>query len=568
MRLWKGHARRSAEIQPEEIFLDSSNIPEFDRDQFEGRIERPISKRSFAFVAGALALVFCFYIVEAGQLQLYKGEAYAKQALENQLARTVVFADRGFIVDRQGREIATNIRPPAPDGAQSADYSVRSYEPYRGVAAVVGYAKGPAKDSSGAYFRESSIGMDGVEAAFNDLLAGVNGLKLTETNAKGKVVSESTLLPPEHGGRLTLSIDAKVSQAMYDAMADIATRSRFQGGAGLIMDVHTGELLAMVSYPEFSMQTLADGEDRQAIAAYLSDSKQPFLDRSTQGTYAPGSIVKPIVAMGALEEGVIDEYKQILSTGSISIPNPYFPDKPTVFRDWKAHGYVDMRHAIAASSDVYFYEVGGGYGAQKGLGIEKLDKYFRMFGFSAPAGLSGFTEATGSIPTPEWKAKNFPDDPVWRVGNTYHTAIGQYGVTITPLQAVRAAAAIANNGLLLKPTLLASSTPQGEKLPVSQHSFDVAHEGMRLAAGGGTAAAVNVPFMQVAGKTGTAQVGSRNEHMNSWVIGFFPYENPKYAFAMVLEKAPAGTLMGAPAAMRQVLDWMHANAPEYVEDRR
>ncbi len=558
MAWWRRRKKVGIEIEPDEIFADSTNISEFDRDRFEGRIERPLDRRSYIFLSGFLVVLFGGYLLQAGNLELLRGKAYAEQAKNNQLARSVLFADRGVIVDRMGRELADNAI------TEGAEYSTRTYAGFRGVAHVVGYAKPPAQDSGGVYFRESSVGVDGAEAAYDGVLAGKNGLKLTETDAIGKVVSEATLLPPEHGERLALSIDAEVTEGFYDALASVARESRFTGAAGVLMDARTGEVLAMVSYPEFSPQVLAQGTDRGAIAEYLSNPGRPFLDRATQGLYAPGSIVKPIVAAGALALGVISPEKEILSTGSMSIPNPYDPSRPSIFKDWRVNGWTDAREAIAVSSDIYFYQVGGGFEGQKGMGIANIGKYLRLFGFGEITGLEGFAESTGNIPSPEWKAQAFPDDPTWRLGDTYNTAIGQYGMQVTPLQASRAAGGLAT-GELVVPTLIASSTPKKSAIAVPQKDVQVAREGMRLSVREGIAGAVNKPYVAVAAKTGTAQVGARNEYMNSWMIGFFPYEAPRYAFAVVLDRGPAGTLVGASAATSRFLDWMYANAPEYLQ---
>ncbi|OGC80099.1 hypothetical protein A2943_03280 [Candidatus Adlerbacteria bacterium RIFCSPLOWO2_01_FULL_51_16] len=556
--LWGRKKRRTAEIHPDEILIDSKNLAHFDTDRLEGRIERPLSRRSFLFVGGILTFLFLGFLARASDLQLIQGEAYATQARENQLAETTIFADRGLIVDRTGTPLAWNEKDSPED-----DFAQRIYATQGGIAHVVGYVKPPAKDSSGIYFQETYLGVDGVEKVFDAVLAGQNGIELTETDARGKVVSKARVREPLAGEKLALSIDADVSSGFFEAVAQRAEESRFQGGAGVLMDIQTGEIIALVNYPEFSPTALTSG-DPAIIQALLSDPRQPFLNRATAGLYAPGSIVKPFVAVGALTEGVIDESTEILSTGSISIPNPYFPDKPSVFKDWKAHGWVDMRHAIAVSSDVYFYEVGGGFQNQRGLGIAGLDKYFKLFGFATLPGLLGFSQEEGLIPTPAWKEEVFDGDP-WRIGDTYNTAIGQYGVQVTPLQAVRAIAAVANGGILVTPTLLASSTAATAALPIDPHTFAVVREGMRLGVEGGTAAAVSVLFVKMAAKTGTAQVGTRNQFMNSWIIGFFPYEAPRYAFALVLERAPAGTLTGAPAAMRTFLDWLNANAPEYFQ---
>ncbi|MGC9602237.1 MAG: penicillin-binding transpeptidase domain-containing protein [Minisyncoccia bacterium] len=547
-----------AQIDPDEILIDSQNIAQFDRDQFEGRIERPLGQRSFLLIGVIVGISFIALVVRAGDLQLLRGIAYAKQAEDNQLSQQIIVADRGVIVDRNGVPLAYNVRESVTDA-----FAKRVYSTLRGVSLVVGYVKPPAKDSSGTYYRDVFLGMDGVEAAYNSELSGTNGSKLSETDAHGNVVSESIQNEPVPGQKITLSLDANVTQGLYDTLAKIAEQSGFQGGAGVIMDVQTGELLAMTSYPEYSSQALTDG-DTAAITAFNNDPKLPFLNRAVDGLYSPGSIIKPIIAVAALTEGVITPDKQILSTGSISVPNPYDPAHPSVFKDWRANGWVTMRQAIAVSSDVYFYEVGGGYPGQPGLGINAIDKYLNMFGFGAPTGLVGFTEPSGTISSVAWKAANFPGDP-WRLGDTYHTAIGQYGTQITPLQAVREAAVIANGGKLLTPSLIASSTPQFVQINVPAQNLEVVREGMRLGVTDGIAQAVKFDFVHVAAKTGTAQVGIQNQYQNSWIIGFWPYEHPRYAFAMVMEKGPAGTQIESPSAMGIFLQWMEANAPQYLQ---
>lgn len=558
LRLYRPRKKFKAEIQPDEIFADSANVGQLDIERFEGRIERPLGRRSLLLMLSLMGFFFVLYVGRAFDLQFVHGAAYATQAAENKLAADVVFADRGIIVDRNNLPLASNDRTSVEE-----DFAKRVYSTLPGLAHVIGYTKAPAKDSSGFYFRDSYEGIDGAEQIFNDVLAGQNGLRLTETDARGKTVSESTQRFPESGEKITLSIDAGVTSGLYEAIVNRATASGFQGGAAIIMDIETGELISLTSYPEYSPTALSNG-DQEALKSLLSDKRQPFLDRAITGLYAPGSIVKPIVGLAALTEGVIDENKQILSTGSISIPNPYDPSKPSIFRDWRAHGLVDLRRAIAVSSDVYFYEVGGGYKDQKGIGIDKLDYYFRLFGFGNPTGIEGLTEPAGTIPTPEWKLKTFNGDP-WRVGDTYNTSIGQYGVQITPLQAVRATAAIANSGKLLTPTLLASSTPMVAKyISLPEHNYEVVREGMRQGVTDGIAQAMNLPYVHVAAKTGTAQVGAHNEYINSWVVGFFPYEKPKYAFAMVLEKGPANTTVGAAPAMGQFFIWLNEHFPQYL----
>jgi penicillin-binding protein 2 len=331
------------------------------------------------------------------------------------------------------------------------------------------------------------------------------------------------------------------------------------------MDINSGEILAMVSFPEYDSTVLTIGKDKSLIDGYFANKNNPFLNRVTSGLFTPGSIVKPFVAFAALEEKIIDPLKQIESTGQLVLPNPYNPSNPSIFKDWKAHGFVDVRRAIAVSSDVYFYQIGGGFGNQKGLGIEKLEKYFKIFGFGEATGIMTDEEENGVIPNPKWKEDNF-DGEIWRIGNTYHTAIGQYGMQITPIQAVRAVAALANGGYLVTPSLLfsATSSPQiGSRINGRWENFKIVQEGMRQAVTEGTAKGLDTQAVSIAAKTGTAELGDRKQFVNSWTIGFFPYEKPKYAFAIVMERGPVKNLIGATYVMRQTIDGMAKNTPEY-----
>ncbi len=549
----------TTEINPDEILIDASNVPEFDRDQFEGRIERPLGRRTLFMASALMGLLFVGYIARASDLQLIQGSTFAERAKNNQLAQRTIFADRGIIEDRNGVPLAYNERQSVED-----DFADRVYTDMPGLAHVIGFAQAPAKDAGGTYYRTQFIGMDGAEKAFNDALAGQNGLKLTETDARDKIVSESTIQPPQAGAKLTLSIDAKVTSGLYTVLANRAQEAHAVGAAGVIMDVRTGELLALTSYPEYSPNAMEQG-DTAAIRSYNTNKSQPFLDRAVDGLYSPGSIIKPIMAAAALQEGVITPNTVIVSTGQISVPNPYDPAHPGIFRDWRVNGPVTVRDAIAVSSDIFFYEVGGGYKNQPGIGIANIEKYFRMFGYGSDAGLEGFSYKTGTIPSPQWKTETFPDDPTWRVGNTYHTAIGQYGMQVTPLQAVREAVAVANGGYLLTPTLVEGPAQNVARLPIDPQNLQISREGMRQGVRTGIATAINFPFVQPAAKTGTAQVGVHNEYQNAWMIGFWPYDEPKYAFAVVLERMPSGTLVGGASVMYDFFQWMNSNAPQYLQ---
>ena len=234
--------------------------------------------------------------------------------------------------------------------------------------------------------------------------------------------------------------------------------------------------------------------------------------------------------------------------------------------DWKAHGLVDLRHAIAVSSNVYFYEVGGGYQGQKGIGIMNIEKYTRMFGFGTTTGIYFLGEKAGTIPDPEWKAKNFNGE-AWRVGDTYNTSIGQYGFQVSPIQVVRGVAAIANEGVLITPTFIkADGAPvKNESINLNPDFYTIVKEGMRLGVTEGTSAPLNFPFMEIASKTGTAQINVLKDEVNSWVIGFWPYKNPKYAFAVVMERGSKNNQFSATLVMQEFFNWLSVNANNYLD---
>jgi penicillin-binding protein 2 len=582
----KRRSSKNAEIFPEDIFLDSSNLPQFDVDQFEGRIEKPIPHRNILAAGIIFGLIAILYIYQIVNIQIIRGGEFRRIAENNHLDHSLIFAERGAIMDRYGKLLAWN----KIDETQN-EFSLRSYRGNLGTHNLLGYVKYPQKDKSGFYYNTELKGADGVEKYYNESLLGKNGIKIVETDVHGKTYPGSLIEPMVKGSDLILTVDAKLQEAFYASIKDIAGRSGFKGGAGVIMDVNTGEVLASVSFPEYDSNVMTDGQDTEKIKTYLSNTSMPFLDRVSGGLYTPGSILKPFFAIGALNEGIITPEKQIESTGQLKVPNPYQPGEFTIFKDWTVNGWTDMRKAIAVSSDIYFYQIGGGFPGQRGLGIEKIEKYARMFGLGSSISNNYFSGKAGVIPNQEWKKENFDGD-IWRLGDTYHTAIGQYGFQITPIQAVRAVCALANGGYLVTPTLVMASTTseytvqgvtsdpsvlsnfglENQKKEVNKiaitnaNYFKVIREGMRMTVTDGTMKSLNVPYVKVAGKTGTAQLGTLKKYINSWSTGFWPAEKPRYAFAVMLEKGPNDAVYGATAVMRLLLDWMNVYSRQYIAD--
>ncbi|MDP9249557.1 MAG: penicillin-binding transpeptidase domain-containing protein [bacterium] len=556
----KNNRRGNTFVEPDEIFLDSKNLANFDRQQFEGRIEKTIPKKTIF----ALGILFLFFVGIFGSrlayLQIGKGEAYFDRSQNNVLEKIIIFADRGIIYDRNKQELAWNER------SEDSPVPTRAYIT-PGFSHLLGYVSYPTKDSSGNYWQGEFIGKDGLEKQYHQTLLGINGAKIIETDARGKTYSENIVNAPKQGTDLITSIDADIQKELFALIKSHADQHTFSGGAGIVMDLRNGEILASTSFPEYNSEVLSLGSDKATINGYLNDKRKAFLERDISGLYTPGSIVKPFFALAALAEEIIDPYKEILSTGSISLPNPYFPDQKSVFKDWRVNGWTNMMEAIAVSSDIYFYEIGGGFEDQKGLGIARLEKYAKLFGMDEKTGIDRPDEKSGVIPNQEWKLKNFNGDP-WRVGDTYNTAIGQYGFQVTPIEMVRAIGAIGNGGTLLTPHLVLNDTEK-EKLirtvDLNPEYFGFVQEGMRQTVTLGTATSLNVPYVKAAAKTGTAQVGLSKNKVNSWIVGFFPYENPKYAFTVMMEGGPADGTVGASSIMRGLMDWMSINTPAYFE---
>ncbi len=442
------------------------------------------------------------------------------------------------------------------------DGSVRRLYLLPSMGQIIGYVSYPKKDSHGNYYDMSETGLAGLEAEYNTELSGVNGQFLAERDAFGHIRSEGDIVPPRPGATLRLSVDANLEKLFAQSIQSVAIAQHFTAGAGVILDVHTGAVLAIVSAPSYDPNVLSNGGPASAIAAYATDPGHPFLDHAVQGVYTPGSIVKPFEASGALTDGVITPNTVIDDTGRLTVPDPYHPGKSFIYTGWKALGKLSVREAIAWSSDVFFYTVGGGFGSQKGLGIDRLDYWYRQFGFGAPTGINLPNEAAGLVPSPAWKEKALGEP--WYLGDTYFTAIGQYSMQVTPIQMARATAAIANGGRLYTPTLLASQTPVYSRVPADPAALEVVREGMRLGVQNILAHAIDLPYVSVAAKTGTAQVGINNQYDNSWVEGFFPYRNPQYAFAVVLERGPNGAGEESVNVMRALFDALHAENSPYV----
>lgn len=553
--------RKRPEVEIEEVLLDAVNVSALNQSRFEGKMELPITHRNVFMVAGIFILIAGWFLWQLFTLQVLAGEEYRETSDTNRVQEDVIIAERGVVFDRNGELLVWN----EEDYDDVYTFPVRAYTDRLGLGQFLGYVSYPLKDSKGFYFRTEYVGRNGIESAFNDTLAGSNGRRLIEVDALGDVLTEYAVEAPAPGDPINVSIDAELSEAMYQIIATSTAQSGSRSGAGAIMDVRTGEIIAMTSFPSYDPEVMADGDDRELIAQYNEDSRFPFLNKVVAGAYTPGSVVKPFVAYAALAENIISPSKTIVSTGEIVIPNPYTPSQPSIFRDWRAHGVMDMREAIAFSSNVYFYVIGGGFRDQTGLGITKMSEYFSLFGFGTTTDIILANEQAGTLPTPSWKAETFDDD--WRLGDTYFTSIGQYGWQTTPLQMLVAYGALANGGKLFTPHFTQGEEGAYTNLDLDPAALAVVQEGMRMTTNypGGTARSLERADVAIAAKSGTAELDFAKARLNTWAAGFWPYEEPRYAFVMLMEFAPYENELGGTTVMGKVFDWMAVHRPEYLE---
>lgn len=545
---------KNLEISPEDIFVDSQNISEVGAERAEGRIDKPLSKYSFVGVLIFLIIISVSVFGRLFILQVVRGEELTEISQDNHLRQEPIIASRGSINDRKGRRIAWS--------EYSGEEIRRVYSDKSGLSNLIGYTSPPKKDDKGLYYQEEFIGLSGVEEAFNDELKGENGVRLIEEDALLKELSHVVQEEPVNGQVVQLTVDSEIQEALYNSIKSLADRAGFEGGAGVLMNIHNGEIIALTSFPEYENQILADGDDNKEISKELSRPNNPFLNRVISGLFTPGSTVKPYIAIAALEEGIISPEKEIESTGRLVVPNPYDPTKPTIFRDWRAHGWLDLRDAIAWSSNVYFYTIGGGFEDQKGLGIDRIKEYTSLFGLDEKTGIDLPGESVGTIPDRDWKEEVFGES--WVLGDTYNTSIGQFGFQVTPISLVRAISAIATDGKLIRPKINSETKTKIDNIKgLERRSFDIVKDGLRRGVLYGTAKALNVSYEDFAAKTGTAELGPDNSKVHSWVSGYFPYDNPKYSFVILMERASRENIFGAPLAARELFDWMHENTPEY-----
>ena len=443
---------------------------------------------------------------------------------------------------------------------------------------ILGYV-GPQSPDEWRVLQEDGYGFNevvgkvGVEARYESALRGNPGTAITEVDAQGELVTTIERTDPEGGRGILLSIDSDLQRYVYELLTN--TMGEATTAAAVVMSPVTGEIYAIVSVPTYDNNIFSLPDPAEDYQALLDDPRIPLLHQALS-PIAPGSTFKIITAAAALQEGNITRFtRRDINSSVLEFIGE--DGQPYYFYDWRVHGEIDLVGAISWSSNIYFYMAScgipqegiAGLGANTEQSAIVLGYYARSFGLGQVTGLDiASTESPGVIPSPEWKRRVRsgplfnPEDRDWYLADTCFMGIGQGDVTATPLQIAVATAAIANGGYLLEPyvtrqilgpdgTLLSTTEPSWERVPVDDEYLAVIRQGMRQSVIDGAARLASLPDTLVAGKTGTAEFidpedGETKDR--AWFTGFAPYHNPQVVVTVFYDLGVGGTKAAPTAA--------------------
>ena len=448
----------------------------------------------------------------------------------------------------------------APDlpGVEIDEGLSRSYPYAELYAHVLGYV-GPVaekdKRESPLYLVPGfKIGKSGLEKSFDYKLQGTGGTVKLEVNAYGRVMKEIERQGGKEGESLVITVDSRLQKATYEAFGN-------NSGAAVVLNVNTGEILALVSTPSFDPNLFTNGISYKHWNALLNNERTPLINKAVSGQYSPGSTFKIVVALAALEAGAINLNTKYNCSGAMDVGT-------TKFHCWKhsGHGSLNVIEALKHSCDIFFYET-----ALK-IGIDKIQAMAERLGLGHVLQVGLDNEKGGLIPSQSWKNARFGTG--WTRGDSANSGIGQGYVLVTPLQLATMVARVVNGGYAVKPTFIKPTEKQLQKIPrlgISRRHIEIVKQGMFEVVNGigGTAskARFNINGAQMGGKTGTTQVrrisiqerkrGIIHDENLPWrlrnhalFVGFTPIESPRYAVAVIVEHGSSGSGVAAPIASK------------------
>jgi len=592
--------RWSKDIETDDLFLDALTHR---KDKGSYAMETALSQRIFYLVLTAFVLVIGILAFRCFSFQVIDYKIYSEKAEKNKFLSSEIDAQRGVIYDRnfkqlvvntqgfdlvcniyklpkdallrekQIREVARIMETPFEELEQSIkemeDAEEESFSLARDVdkdkvivlktkeEELTGFAIIKKKNREylngynfssvlGYVSGDSSTGESGVEKQYNDVLKEIPGEINREKDVHGDLINEEIIKPAQSGNNLLLNIDYELQAKAAEFLAAAVDGYNAKGGSVVAVNPKTGEVLSLISYPSFDNNVFSKDLTKKEYNDLLKNPKVSFYNRATSGEYPTGSTLKPMIAVAALDQGVVTADKEIFCEGGLELNDGTFK------KDWTTHGWTDLKKAIAESCDVFFYIVGGGYKNFAGLGINKIEQYLQRFGFGAKTNIDFPEEGIGLIPNPEWKEAKTAT--TWYPGDTYNISIGQGYFKATPLQLTMAISSIANRGKLMKPQIVKSVLDNNNQTVktfepevvskdfVSLSSIDSVREGMRqtVLSGAGTARSLQYLPVSSAAKTGTAQTG-KNEIYHNLITVFAPYDDPEIVLTVIVESVPQNT---------------------------
>ena len=447
------------------------------------------------------------------------------------------------------------------------EQAIRSYITDPPIPHVLGYVGSINKEEYDASKTEENqyqygitdkIGKSGIEYFYENILRGEKDIKKIEVNSYGAPVRLIKRAEPIAGNNIVLTIDRKLQKKARELLIEMVEQTEATGGVVIAQDPNNGEILSLVSYPDYDNNLFIGGISSTEYQHLIDpESNKPLFNRAITGLYPPGSVFKPFVASGALQENTITENTSFFAPGFLTIGRQRF-----VCWIWgqhgSRHGNVNVVQSLEESCDIFYYTISGGYGDFEGMGSDAIVQYADAFGFNNKTGIDLPFEKNGSVPS---KLSYEEEGKQWRLGDTYNMAIGQGYVLATPLQIVNATSAIANGGTLFKPTLLKEILSHDETTLidhdpiilnqnfVDKYNIDIVRKGMQQVVYGdhGTAKILRTLPITVAGKTGTAQY-QNNQKEHAWFTAFAPFEDPKISLVVLVEGGGEGSKAAAPIA--------------------
>ncbi len=579
----------------EEAFSDKSTSTTDPNRSFIGSV---ISKRRFHGAITIICLIFFVFVFKSAYLQIVSGEEYRLLAEENRILHKTLPSQRGVIYDRNGVVLAENIptfnvivpsyvlfdeqyaedlenavgelevdtqsiidafdEDPNADVlliehisyeqallcmAKQSDYpwlsietnALRQYitDEIPSLSHVLGYTASINEDEyelvKGTGYRSfDHIGKQGLEKEYESYLRGSYGEELLEVDAQGNIERIISKTDAQNGTNLYTTLDAGLQSYIEDSLGAHMEDTSASRASVIVMDAQDGSLLSLVSWPAYDANLFAAGIDEESYIELVNNEDEPLYPRATAGEFPSGSTIKPVFAAAALIEDIITPYTTFTSTGGIWVSIWFFPD-------WRSggHGLTDVYHAIADSVNTFFYYIGGGSETFEGLGLDKMMEYAALFGFGEPTGVDLPGEADGFLPSKEWK-EDYKGEQ-WYIGDTYHVAIGQGDLLVTPLQIAQATAVFANGGSLVTPHLNSELEVKSEVI-IDEPTASIVADAMRQTVTAGSATALQSSPVSVAGKTGTAQWSTTGE-THSWFTGFAPYVDAEIVVTVLIEEA-------------------------------